>query len=263
MARFPQIRVHFRLETAGFLAALAAALLFSTSPAAAEELTFFAGAGLRQPTDVLVARFERQTGHRILTIYDGGGRLLTRIQASGRGDLFMPGARFFIDRLEEAGSIRTVHPLVAHTAVVGVALHAKERIHSFEDLAKPGIRLALGDPKAMAFGRTARAMIQRAGLETEILENVVVYGGTVKQLALYVARGEVDASIIGRADAFQYSDRIHRIPIPKAYFEPETIAVAVLESTRHPDIAARFCEFMASDEALAVFREFGFLPLEE
>ncbi|MGD8385899.1 MAG: molybdate ABC transporter substrate-binding protein [Desulfobacteraceae bacterium] len=263
MSCLPQTKIRLHLKTAGFLAALAAVVLFSTLPAAAEELTFFAGAGLRQPTDVLVARFESQTGHHVFTSYDGSGRLLARIQASGRGDLFMPGALFFIDRLREAGSIRTMHPLVAHTAVVGVALHAKERIQTFKDLAKPGIRLALGDPKAMAFGRTARAMIQRAGMETEILENVVVYGGTVKQLALYVARGEVDASIIGRADAFQYSDRIHRIPIPKAYFEPETIAVAVLESTRHPDIAARFCEFMASDEALAVFREFGFLPLEE
>ena len=250
-------------RTRALLAATAATLFLLASTAAATELTFFAGAGLRQPTDVLVDRFEKKTGHRVLINYDGGGRQLARIRASGRGDLFMPGALFFIDRLKKAGGIRTIHPLVAHTAVVGVALHAGKRIRAFEDLAQTGVRLALGDPEAMAFGRTARAMMQRAGLEAEILKNVAVYGGTVKQLALYVARGDVDAAIIGRSDAFQFRDRIRMLPIPRAYFEAETIAAAVLRSSRHPDLAEAFCAFMASKEALDVFCEFGFLPLEE
>lgn len=241
-------------------------VLLSLFPAAngfAEELILLAGAGLRRPTDVLVDRFEQQTGHRILTAYDGGGRLITRIQASGQGDLFMPGALFHIEALEKKGLIRSVRPLVAHTAVVGVSAAAVDRIRSFEDLARPGIRLALGDPQAMALGRTARTIMQRAGLEKEILQNTVVYGATVKQLALYVARGDVDASIIGRADAFQCRDRMTMIPIPPAWFQPETIAVAVLQSSRHPDIAEAFCAFMASEESLSVFGEFGFLPLEK
>ncbi len=250
------------IATVVIAAGLLTALLLPSN-ARAEELSLLAGAGLRQPLDVLTARFEQETGHRILTSYDGSGRLLARIEASGRGDLYMPGALFFLDRLERAGRIRSVRPLVSHTAVVGVALHATDRIRAFEDLAKPGLRLALGDPKAMAFGRTAWTMFRRAGLEAEILENVAVYGGTVKQLALYIARGDVDASIIGRADAFQFQDRIHIIPVPEAYFEPETIAVVVLSTTRHPDPAERFCTFLTSDEARAVFRRFGFLPLEE
>jgi len=245
---------------------VAISVLLSSFPAAngfAEELTLLAGAGLRQPTDVLVDRFAQQTGHRILTAYDGGGRLMARIQASGQGDLFMPGALFHIDTLEQKGLIHSVRALVAHTAVVGVSPAAADRIRSFEDLARPGIRLALGDPKAMAMGRTARTILQRSGLEQKVLKNVVVTGATVKQLALYVARGDVDASIIGRADAIQFRDRMTMIPIPPAWFQPETVAVAVLQSSRHPDIAEAFCDFMASEESLAVFGEFGFLPLEK
>ncbi len=237
--------------------------LFPATNAAAEELILLAGAGLRQPTDVLVDRFQQETGHRILTAYDGGGRLIARIRASGQGDLFMPGALFHIDALEQKGLIRSVRPLVAHTAVVGVSAAAADRIRSFEDLARPGVRLALGDPQAMALGRTARTILERAGLEQEILRNTVVYGATVKQLALYVARGDVDASIIGRADAVQFRDRMTILPIPPAWFQPETVAVAVLRSSRHPDTAEAFCAFMGSEESLAVFGEFGFLPLEK
>jgi molybdate transport system substrate-binding protein len=249
---------------AALLAALLAGLLLSAPTVRAGEVTLLAGAGLRQSTDVLIARFQERTGHRVRTSYDGSGRLLARIRASGEGDLFMPGAFFYIEHLQSDGRVRSVRPVAAHTPVVGVSRERDEAedIQTFEDLARPGVRIALGDPEAMAFGRTAREILRRAGLEEEVLKNVAVHGGTVKQLALYVARGDVDASIIGRADAFQFRDRIRIVPIPPAWFQSETIAVAVLDSTRQPDVAKRLSAFLASNEALAVFRAFGFLPLE-
>jgi molybdate transport system substrate-binding protein len=239
--------------------------LLLTPAAWAAEVTLLAGAGLRQPTDVLAARFQARTGHRVLTSYDGSGRLLARIRASGEGDLFMPGAYFYIEHLQREGLVRSVRPVAAHTPVVGVS-RARDRageVQTFQDLARPGFRIALGDPEAMAFGRTAREILRRAGLEEEILRNVAVYGGTVKQLALYVARGEVDAAVIGRADAVQFRDRIRIVSIPPAWFQSETIAVAVLSTARRPEVAEQLGAFLASEEALAVFREFGFLPLEE
>ena len=83
---------------------------------------------------------------------------------------------------------------------------------------------------------------------------------TVKQLALYVAQGDVDASIIGRADAFQFRDQIKIVPIP-AQVQPETVAIAVLKDTKHLEAASRFRDFMATGQSLAVFEHFGFLPL--
>lgn len=245
-----------------FMGLLIAALLLASN-LRAEELILMAGSGLRGPTDELTARFEERTGHRVLTSYDGGGRHMARIRATGQGDLYMPGASFYIESLRKEHRIRSFRQVVAHTPVVGVSLDAMDRIRTFEDLARPGVRLALGDPKAMALGRTAQVMIQRSGLGQDINENVVVYGATVKQLALYLSRGDVDAAVIGRADAFQFQDRIRMIPIPREYFEPEIIAVALLESARRPEIAERFALFMASREAVLVFCKFGFLPLED
>ena len=159
------------------------------------------------------------------------------------------------------GRIDSSKNLVAHTAVVGVNVHKANLIRSFDDLARPGLRLALGDPKAMAFGRMARKILSRSPLKEAILKNVVVYGETVKQLAMYVSQGDVDASIIGRADAFQFRDRIRMIPIHPAYFQPETVAIAVLKDSKHRKAASRFLDFMTSKQGIAVFEHFGFLPL--
>ena len=225
------------------------------------DLLLFAGAGLRQPTDRLIQTFQKETGNTVRVTYAGSGQLMSSILASGQGDLFMPGAFFYIRKLQEMGRIVAVKNLVAHTAVVGVNIKKANLIQSFDDLARPGLRLAMGDPKAMALGKVAQKILSRSPLKELILKNVVVYGATVKQLALYVAQGDVDASIIGRADAFQFRDQIKIVPIPAQYFEPETVAIAVLKDTKHLEAASRFCDFMATGQSLAVFEHFGFLPL--
>lgn len=238
-------------------------LILNSVSVMAAELHFFVGAGLRQPVDRLVEDFQTRTGHRAVVDYDGGGRLLARITASGQGDLFMPGSLFYIEKLEAQGKIHSWRPVVAHTPVIAVNKSKAKEVGRFEDLARPGIRLALGDPKAMALGKSAFKILERSGLKDKILANVVVYGATVKQLALYVAEGNVDASIMGRADAFQFKDRVEMIPIPKAYFEAETVPVAVLRTAGDLKAATALQEFVASPEAIRVFEGFGFLPLEK
>lgn len=231
--------------------------------AAAGELHIFVGAGLRQPVDRLVQAFESQTAHRVFIDYAGSGQLLTRIEASGKGDLFIPGALFYIEKLEKTGKVCDYRPIVQHTPVIGVHLSKADRIKTFNDLAKPSVRLAMGDPKAMAFGRTAMTICERSGQKEAILKNVTVYGATVKQLALYVSQGSVDAAIIGRADAFQNRDKLTIVPIPPEYFQAEVIAAAVLKSTSNPDLAAQLRAYLSSADAVLMFQQYGFLPLAE
>ncbi len=73
-------------------------------------------------------------------------------------------------------------------------------------MAGSGVKLAMGDPKAMALGRTSMDIIKNAGLGKQFLNNVAVYGATVNQLTLYVVQGAVDAAIVARANAFMHRD---------------------------------------------------------
>ena len=235
--------------------------ILSSTPVLAAELHFFVGAGLRQPVDILIKNFQVKTGHRVVVDYDGSGRLMARIIASGQGDLYMPGSLSYIEKLHAQGKIYSWRPVVIHTPVIAVNRARAGRVSKFEDLAGPGVRLAMGDPKAMALGRTALNILERSGLKDKILANVVVYGATVKQLALYVAEGDVDAAIVGRADAFQFKDRVDMIPIPREYFEAETVTAAVLNTATDLRAATSLQDFIASPGAVRVFESFGLLPL--
>lgn len=243
-------------------AALAIAAAFA-APAEAGELHVYAGAGLKLPIDALAASFQAKTGTKLAIEYGGSGQQLARYQETGVGDLFIPGSAFYLKKLEDKGLIASKTILVEHGPVLAVAKGKEDEIKSFEDLAKPGVRVGLGDPKAMALGRTAEDILKASGLADKILPNVTVRAATVKQLALYVIDGNVDAAIVGAADAATNKDKFTALPIPKGWYTAEVVPVAVLTTTTDKAAADAFAALLASPEGMKTWARFGFGPAEQ
>lgn len=228
--------------------------------AKAQELFMYCGAGLRQPVDELLDDFRQQTGMNVAVEFAGSGQLLARFKATGKGDVFMPGSHFYVDQLKAGNQILFSQPVVLHTPVVAVNVNHADKIKVFADLAKAGTRVGLGDPKAMALGRTAEAVLDHSGLKEGVLKNTVVRAATVKQLTLYVAKGDVDAAIIARADAFQNKKNIVYFDIDPNWYAPEIVTVAVLKSSIHPEAARNLMQFLGSVHSIEIFGKYGFLP---
>jgi len=229
--------------------------------AGAAELFLYAGAGLRKPTDKIIAQFEHETGHKVIVDYGGSGKQMVKYQTVQRGDLFMPGSYFYIDKLKDKAQVVSDSPVVVHTPVIAVNKKGNHPVKTLEDMTAPGIKLAMGDPKAMALGRTSMDIIKNAGLEKQFLENVVVYGATVNQLSLYVAQGAVDAAIVARANAFMHQDTLDMFEIPAQYYTPDIIGIAVLKTAKDTALAEQFKAFVSSPEGTAYFIQSGFMAL--
>ncbi len=236
--------------------------VFSSGSTFADDLFMYCGAGLRQPVDKILKEYKKKTGENVIVEFGGSGQLLTRYMASEKGDLFLSGSHFYTDKLDEAGKITVSYPMVLHVPVVAVNNASKEKVKKFEDLAKPGIRVGLGDPKAMALGRTADTILDRSGLKEAIIKNRVVNAATVKQLTLYVLMGNVDAAIIAKADVFQNKDKLVYFEIDKDWFKPEIVTMAVLKASKEIKKAEKLAEYFSRPEAIKVFADYGFMPLK-
>lgn len=238
--------------------------LLGTQVVRAEELLVYAGAGLRPAMEPLATLFETQNHAKVLLEYGGSGQLLTRFQASRKGDVFVPGSKVYFEKLITAGDLKgTTQDIVAHTPVVGVTQAKATTIKNFSDLATPGVRVGLGDPKAMALGQTAETILAASGIGEAIRANVVLRAATVKQLALYVSQGDIDAAIIGRSDAILNTATMVMLEIPKHWYKPDIIAVGILSTTTHPDLAKRFADLLASPKGVAIFKQVGFLSIDK
>lgn len=240
------------------LAVGVAALVLSATSFAAE-LHLYAGAGLRIPVDKVVADFEKETGHKVIVEYGGSGQLLTRFNLTQEGDLFMPGSLDYIEKLKDKAT--GVYPLVLHTPAFVVRNDTGKDVHTFADFAKSDLKLGLGDPKAIALGKSGATLIKNSGFEKELQDKVVVHASTIKQLLLYVLNGDVDGAIIGRSDAVKHSDVLHIIAAPEGTPE-EIAAVATLSTSADPALAKQLAEKFASKEGIKAFTDAGFLPVE-
>ncbi|MFS6801733.1 molybdate ABC transporter substrate-binding protein [Edwardsiella tarda] len=230
--------------------------------ATAAELHLYAGAGLREPVEAVVAAFEQQSGHRVTVEYGGSGQLLTRINLTQAGDLFLPGSADYVERLRAQDRIAFSAPLVLHTPVMVVRRASPGQVTTFAQLAQSPLKIGMGDPQAIALGRSGDALLETSGYGPALRDKVAVQATTIKQLLLYVLNGDVDAAVIGRADAMRHRDQLRLLPTPPGV--PQEVAtIAVLKSSPAPQAARALADYFASPAGIAAFTARGYLPLAE
>ena len=221
----------------------------------------YVGAGMQKPMDRIAKEFEKEYGVKVLCDYAGSGYLLAKIEATKSGDVFMPGDYIYVKKLLDRGEIIEYRNFTKHIPVIVVPKGNSKHITCFEDLAKPGVRLAIGDEN-IAIGVAMKKILTNAekyhpGIGERIMKNVVVKGATVKQVLLYVMEGQADAAIVWRADALENKDKVDIIPINESYNVIKTVPIAVLKFTKDEKAAKEFYNFVLT-KGKDAFRDYGF-----
>ena len=230
-----------------------------------EVIHAYVGAGMQKPMDEIGKLFEEKYGIKVEYDYAGSGYLYSKILASNEGDIFMPGAYFYVGELEKKGYILKYTNYTKHIPVIVVKKGNPKNITCLEDLGKSGVKVALGDEN-IAIGRTFKKILQKAEkddpeLPEKINKNVVVKGATVKQVLLYVMEGQADAAVVWRADAVENKDKVDIIPIDPKYNVIKTVPIAILKTTKNKESAEKFYNFVLT-EGKEVFKKYGFEVIE-
>lgn len=194
-------------------------------------------------------------GHAAPVLSFAASSALARQAGQGApADLFVSADEAWMDWLEERGLLRpgTRADLLGNRLVL-----IAPRGQPATGLAELGSgRLALADPGAVPAGRYAKAALVRLG-EWEAVADKVVPAENVRAALALVERGEASLGIVYATDALA-SERVRvvRELAPDSH-PPIRYPVAVLAASTNPDAAA-FREFIASDEAMAIFVRHGF-----
>jgi molybdate transport system substrate-binding protein len=216
------------------------------------------GAGLQPAMDELGRLYFTRTGVRVDFAYAGAGMLLSTLMTTRRGDLYIPGEAFYVDQARKHGFIAEDRPMCYMTPVIGVRKGNPEHITGLKDLARPGLRVALGDPKAIAIGPMTERILQRAGIFDAVERNVSMKAACVPELANALATHSADAGIIWDVMAVQNAKHVDSIPIDPEYNEASEVLVSRLTCSKHPEEAGRLAAFLTSPEAAAIFHKHGY-----
>ena len=230
-----------------------------------QTLLVYSGAGLKSVMDELGEEFEIETGVDVDIIYGGSGHIFGQLLTTKRGDIFIPGAEYYTRRGIEEGLLyeNLTRNVTYHIPMILVREGNPKNITSLGDLARPGIKVALGSVEQCAIGRVSNKLLENQGLYEELkANNLKVTTATVNELLTYVAMGTVDAAIVweDNVETFEEQGRVDVVEIEPSKNIIKTLPVSVTRYTKDIELTEDFAEFCCSKEGLEIWDKNGFEP---
>jgi molybdate transport system substrate-binding protein len=227
-----------------------------TSAADNTTLLVYSGAGLKTAMTEIGEVFTEKYGIGIDYNFAGSGTLITQMELSRKGDLFIPGGTPDYRIAQGKGLVGEPGYVAYHVPVIVVAPGNPKNITSVEDFARRGLKIALGDANTTAIGRASDKLFQQRGILDAVEANVVLRAPTVNEVAVAMNMGTADAALI-TLDMVN-PETMEVIELPPENGVVLIVPIGVTTFTEHQDAARLFVEFVTSDEGKAIFVKHGF-----
>jgi molybdenum ABC transporter molybdate-binding protein len=229
-----------------------------------ESLFVYCAAGMRYPMEKVCKEYEDEFGIEIQLQYGGSNTLLSQLEVSKTGDLYLAADDSYIRQARDKGLLAESLSLALMKPII-VVRHDNTTITSVESLASPDVRVALGNPDAAAVGKKTRRLLTRSGHWEAIEKNVTangVFKPTVNDVASDIDIGSVDAGVIWDSTLNQFDD-LKGVSTPELDVGEAMVQIGVLNSSQNATAALHFARYAAArDKGLLVFRQTGFRVVE-
>ncbi len=221
------------------------------------ELYWYLAASMTKPGKEVVEKWNQQPGMcHLYLILGGSGQILSQLVMAKKGDLYTPASEGFLDKAKNLKIVKDQQLLLEQTPVFGLSKSGEKLVKSFSDLTKQGIKIALGNPKTMALGKTYLGIEKRMDTQTKekIRSNTLLKAINVSQVVNYLLTNTVDAGIVfdttAAAHGIAYVDIPRQISVSNRAF-----LVTLTFSTRTEEVKdlIRFIHQQNS-----IFNRYGF-----
>ncbi len=244
-----------------FMLLIAGALLIAgcttTQPGSTQAgILVYAGAGLKAPLDEIGPLFTQKYGINVQYTYGGAGTLVSQMNLSRKGDVFMPGSTVEFQTAKDQGLVTTNQLVAYHVPVIAVQKGNPKNITSLKDFARPGLKIALGDVNATAIGKAGAKMFNKLNITAAVEKNIITRTPTINELTVIMNLGQADAALL-TLDQIN-PDKMDAITIPLSDNAVLITPIGATAFTHNADAANKFVNFVASDEGKAIFAKYGF-----
>ncbi|WP_073272967.1 molybdate ABC transporter substrate-binding protein [Anaerocolumna jejuensis] len=224
------------------------------------EILIAAAASLQNALEEIKPLYEGANPGVTLTFtFGASGSLQEQIEQGAPVDVFMSAALKQMSKLEGEGLILdgSKKELLENKVVLIVPNDSKLAITSFEDITKAKM-IGLGDPASVPVGQYAEEVFTSLG-NLEEVKKKATYGKDVTEVLTWVATGNVDAGVVYATDAKSSKDVKVVAEAPEGSVSKAIYPAAVVKASKIPDAAKAFVDYLATDEAMKIFENYGFI----
>jgi molybdate transport system substrate-binding protein len=230
-------------------------------PASAETITISAAISLKESLTEIGKSYEAATHDHLIFNFDASGKLAMQIMQGAPVDAFVSADDEQMNKLANTGKIKadTRRVIVNNSLVLIAPIDEKDPPAGFADLGKiHDLKICIGEPKTVPAGHYAMQTLKAMKLDQAVASRLV-FGESVRQVLTYVEAGEVYAGIVYSTDALLAKGKVKVIATADAgTHDVIEYPAAVVTASSHQEAAAKFLDYLATDQAKAVFVARGF-----
>ena len=223
----------------------------------ADKLTVLCGSSFRPPMEELARDFQRETGIAVELSFGQSEDLLPSIKTHKAGDVFISHDTFR-DYVEKAGALLSAEQVGYVAPVLVVPKGNPAHVKSLDDLARPGLKVALPDPKYSTCGQMLFKLLEKKGLRDKASANA---GGAIfrshAETGTALKLGQRQAGVMWNGVAYTFRDALEVVPTRYEYDETIRVWVMGLSYTKHEASVKRFLEF-TKKKGPALFARYGY-----
>lgn len=241
-----------------------ASIAIATSIASAAEIRVIGGSAVVPVMDVLIPRFERTSGHKVVADFDGAiGAMATRIDMGAPADVIIV-SRMQIEALEKAGKV--VRDTARDLGKLGVGVFVRRgapkpdltTIESFKHAMLTARSIGYNDPAAGApVSVYLLGLFERLGIASEMAKKTVVFKQRAERFAP-VARGDVEIGFNQISEILAAPGVELVAPLPVGIQNYTLFAAAVVGTSSNSEAAEEFILFISSDASVEIMKAGGF-----
>ncbi|RDS84047.1 molybdate ABC transporter substrate-binding protein [Dyella psychrodurans] len=202
-----------------------------------------------------------------------GSLVMGNLRIALKPDIFTNGKGSMADLQKEHDWFADTVDYARNPLAIMVAKGNPKHVQGLKDLGRSDVRVSMPNPKWEGIAKQIEASYRKAGgdaLDQAVMDTKVKDGSTYlttihhRESPLRVLQGESDAAPVWSTEAYFQQQILHRpvetIVIPADQNVTATYTAARLKAAPHVQAAKDFLAFMASSDAQAIYRKYGFQP---
>ncbi len=241
------------------VAGLVAVLVWTDTSHRGPVIVLYCAAAMREPMEEIIPLYEQKTGVRVEVHYGASETILTNLQLSKQGDLFLPADESYIVEAQQKGLLKDVFPLVQMNAALVVSPIYDKSIKDWDDLFNQEARIFIANPSAAAISRLTHAHLGEARWQQLMNSKNHVELGPVTDVANAVKLGKsIDAGIIWDSMVASPNYRMLKIVhLKELEGITATARIGVVENSKHYTETLALAEFVVNGCG-AIWKKHGF-----
>lgn len=208
--------------------------------------------------------FEETRGVNISYSGAFAGALVKSVLGGAQTEVFAVRVLELAKKMRAEGKMSYFKPLCFSKYVMIAPLGNPAQIRVLEDIAEPGVRVALAPKASLPGGPAVLKLLEKAGIKEAVLANAVVKGTCVQRTLQNITSGKADVSVVENriTRLAAYKGKFEVIAIPEKFQPPppRVFTIGAMKFAKNRQLADDYVQFMTSPQGQAFFEKAGFIP---